>query len=120
MGMERKLELGPWFRPMFRGLVSARRLRGTRFDLFGYAEIRRLERGLIEEYERVIAELAQAIRPDTHDLGVEIADLPDLVRGYENVKLRTVENYRSELTERMARFRDADDAVTVVAAGASR
>ena len=120
MGMERKLELGPWFRPMFRGLVSARRLRGTRFDLFGYAEIRRLERGLIEEYERVIAELAQTIRPDTHDLGVEIADLPDLVRGYENVKLRTVENYRSELTERMARFRAADDAVTVVAAGASR
>ncbi|MEU4895127.1 indolepyruvate ferredoxin oxidoreductase family protein [Streptomyces sp. NPDC044780] len=105
LGMRRKLELGPWFRPVFRALVAARRLRGTRLDPFGRAGIRRLERELIAEYESVITELARSVRSDTHALAVETAQLPDLVRGYEGVKLRTVAQYRSALEERMTRLR---------------
>ena len=41
LGMEDKLELGEWFRPAFRALYEMRRLRGTRLDPFGYAEVRR-------------------------------------------------------------------------------
>ncbi|WP_431919605.1 indolepyruvate ferredoxin oxidoreductase family protein [Amycolatopsis tucumanensis] len=107
LGMRRKLELGPWFRPVFRMLVAARRLRGTWLDPFGHAAMRRLERELAAEYERVTAELAQSLRLDTHALAVDIAGLPDLVRGYEHVKLATVEQYRAELGERMAKFRAA-------------
>ncbi|ROS44519.1 indolepyruvate ferredoxin oxidoreductase family protein [Amycolatopsis thermoflava] len=107
LGMRRKLELGPWFRPVFRGLMAARRLRGTKLDPFGHTAMRRLERELIAEYERVTAHLAQFVQPDTHALAVETAELPDLVRGYEHVKLATVEQYRAELAERMAKFREA-------------
>lgn len=105
MGMTRKIELGPWFRPVFRALVATRRLRGTRLDPFGYAALRRLERELIDEYVSTIAEVTRLLRPDNHALGVEIAELPDLVRGYEEVKTRTVDEYRARRAEYLTRLR---------------
>ncbi|MFD2470280.1 indolepyruvate ferredoxin oxidoreductase family protein [Amycolatopsis silviterrae] len=107
LGMRRKVELGPWFKPVFRVLAAGRRLRGTRLDPFGRTEIRRLERDLVAEYERVLAELTGRLDAENHALAVETALLPDLVRGYEDVKLRTVADYRSTLAERMAEFRAA-------------
>ncbi|WP_134662189.1 MULTISPECIES: indolepyruvate ferredoxin oxidoreductase family protein [unclassified Amycolatopsis] len=105
LGMRRKIELGPWFKPVFRVLVAGRRLRGTPLDPFGRAAVRRLERDLIAEYERVVGELAERLDPENHALAVETALLPDLVRGYEDVKLGTVAKYRSTLAQRMDEFR---------------
>ncbi len=51
LGLKRKLELGSWFKPSFRALRRMRRLRGTPLDPFGRAEVRRVERELIAEYE---------------------------------------------------------------------
>ena len=42
LGVERKMSLGPWVRPVLRGLVRMRRLRGTVWDPFGRAEVRRV------------------------------------------------------------------------------
>ena len=50
MGMQSKLKLGPWARPFLRMLASGRRLRGTPFDIFGWAKLRRTERTLVREY----------------------------------------------------------------------
>ncbi|WP_208024220.1 DUF6537 domain-containing protein [Amycolatopsis pithecellobii] len=72
-------------------LTAGRRLRGTRLDPFGHTAIRRLERDLITEYELVIGELAER--------------LPDLVRGYEDVKLGSVANYRTAVAQQMDEFR---------------
>ncbi|NKY51550.1 indolepyruvate ferredoxin oxidoreductase family protein [Nocardia vermiculata] len=112
MGMSRKLELGPWFRPVFRTLVAGRRLRGTRLDPFGYAALRRLERELIDEYLATITEAVGTLRPETHALSVEIAELPDLIRGYEEVKLRTVDDYRIRRTDLLEKLRRAGTALT--------
>lgn len=106
MGMKNKLELGPWFRPVYRGLLAMRRVRGTRLDPFGVAGVRRTERALITEYRAVIEELLTALTAATHPLALEIAELPDLVRGYESVKLANVDRYRAELAALMTRFRD--------------
>ena len=54
LGMKRKISLGPWFRPAFRVLHALRRLRGTRLDPFGRAEVRRVERELIEDYRGMV------------------------------------------------------------------
>jgi indolepyruvate ferredoxin oxidoreductase len=98
MGMQRKLKLGPWFAPAFRGLRGMRRLRGTALDPFGLAEVRRVERELIGEYralvDRALAQLQAAA--DIHDTVAQIAALPDMVRGYEDIKLRNVERFRAE------------------------
>lgn len=99
LGLRRKLVLGPWFRPVFRVLAAMRRLRGTRYDLFGYATVRRIERELIAEYRQVTGQLVAQLRPENHALAVEIAGLPDLIRGYEGVKLAAVARYRERLGE---------------------
>ncbi|QUQ63196.1 indolepyruvate ferredoxin oxidoreductase family protein [Kutzneria sp. CA-103260] len=98
MGMRRKLALGRTAGPAFRVLRSMRRLRGGRLDLFGYAAVRRLERDLITEYVAVVGRLAGA----PEELALRIADLPDMVRGYEDIKVESVRKYRAELANLVA------------------
>jgi indolepyruvate ferredoxin oxidoreductase len=104
LGLRHKVSLGPWFRPAFATLVAMRRLRGTRLDPFGYTEVRRTERALIGEYREVVDALLAGLTPGNHDLAVEVAALPDMVRGYEDIKLATVPAYREKLAELRAEF----------------
>ncbi|MGO9188790.1 MAG: indolepyruvate ferredoxin oxidoreductase family protein, partial [Streptosporangiaceae bacterium] len=97
LGMRRKLKLGPWFRPAFQLLRAGKILRGTRLDPFGYTQVRRTERELIEEYTAAIDDLLGQLSAETYQRAVEIARLPDLVRGYENIKLANVAQYRARV-----------------------
>jgi indolepyruvate ferredoxin oxidoreductase len=106
LGLGRKVKLGRWFVPAFRAMRGMRRLRGTRLDPFGYTEVRRTERALIGEYEELVAEALAALSPETHDLAVELCELPDMIRGYEEIKLRGVTLFRkraSALRTRLGR-----------------
>jgi indolepyruvate ferredoxin oxidoreductase len=105
MGMDRKLKLGPWFRPGFRTLRSMRRLRGTPADVFGVAKVRRVERRLIDEYRALVERSLELLTPQTHMTVAKIAALPDIVRGYEEIKLRNVERYRAEAERLEAELR---------------
>ena len=96
LGLKRKLKLGPWFTPGFRMLRRMKRLRGTPLDVFGYAKVRRVERKLPGEYRALVERALEELRPETHGTVAEIAALPDIVRGYEEIKLRNVERYRAE------------------------
>ncbi|MEV7097793.1 indolepyruvate ferredoxin oxidoreductase family protein [Amycolatopsis sp. NPDC051045] len=98
LGMKRKISLGPWFRPAFRLLHALRRLRGTRWDPFGRAEVRRVERELIEDYRSVVLRALRAGDVDRARV-LALAELPDLVRGYEDVKLANVARYRQRQAE---------------------
>jgi indolepyruvate ferredoxin oxidoreductase len=91
LGLRYKLSLGPWFRPVLKLLAALRFLRGTPFDPFGYASLRRRERRLIAWYERTIDTLLAGLNADNHELAVRVARSPDAIRGYEQVKLRSVE-----------------------------
>ncbi|HYH59905.1 MAG TPA: indolepyruvate ferredoxin oxidoreductase family protein [Thermoleophilaceae bacterium] len=94
LGMKRKLKLGRWFVPVLRMLRSMRRLRGTPLDPFGLARVRRTERALIGEYEGLVASAVSALTPESHETAVELAELPDVIRGYEDIKLAGVERFR--------------------------
>jgi indolepyruvate ferredoxin oxidoreductase len=94
LGVKRKLALGRWVEVVFRGLVTLRRFRGTVLDLFGYAHVRRVERALVGEYRNLVERALRGLTPERHDRAVQIARLPDLVRGYEDVKLRNVRRFR--------------------------
>jgi indolepyruvate ferredoxin oxidoreductase len=96
MGLQRKLKLGPWARPALVGLRSMKRLRGTKLDPFGRAEVRRVERQLVEDYVALVDELASTLSTDPAR-ATHMAGLVDVVRGYEGVKLRNVETYREAL-----------------------
>jgi indolepyruvate ferredoxin oxidoreductase len=104
IGMKTKLKLGGWFVPVFRLLRRARFLRGTPFDPFGYARVRRVERGLPDEYLALVDEATGQLSPQTLDLALAIASLPDLVRGYEEIKLAGVERFRARGAEMRARL----------------
>ncbi|MBI3105338.1 MAG: hypothetical protein HYY95_07170 [Candidatus Rokubacteria bacterium] len=95
-GLRRKLAVGRWIEPLFRVLVRLRRLRGTAFDPFGHARVRRVERELIGEYRGLVEQALAALSPDTHERAVTLASLPDAIRGYEDVKLRAVARFRAE------------------------
>ncbi|WP_432993705.1 indolepyruvate ferredoxin oxidoreductase family protein [Dactylosporangium sp. CA-233914] len=99
LGMKRKVRLGPWFRPVFAALRTMRVLRGTPLDLFGLAAVRRTERKLVEEYRGVIEGLLPGLSEKSYARCVELAALPDMVRGYEDIKLANVVSYRRRVDE---------------------
>ncbi|KAA2258134.1 indolepyruvate ferredoxin oxidoreductase family protein [Solihabitans fulvus] len=99
LGMQRKISFGRTARPMFRVLRALRGLRGTAADPFGYAKLRRVERELVTEYVQVALRLAAELTAGNHALAVRIAGLPDVVRGYEEIKLASVETYRARMQE---------------------
>jgi indolepyruvate ferredoxin oxidoreductase len=104
LGMKRKVKLGRWFDPGLRMLRAGRRLRGTALDPFGRTEVRRVERELIGEYRAIVADTLGSLRPETYATAVELCDLPDVVRGYEEIKLRNVERFRRRAGELRARL----------------
>ena len=83
-----KREFGSWMFPAFRLLAKLRFLRGSPFDIFGYSEERRTERQLIADYERTIEEVLSKLSPDNHGVAVQIASIPEDIRGFGHVKSR--------------------------------
>ena len=97
LGMDKKIKLGKWFDSAFRMLVALRGLRGTVLDPFGRAEVRRVERRLIDEYRGLVDQALVGLSPQTHARAAKLATLPDLIRGYEDIKLRNVQRFRDEV-----------------------
>ena len=87
LGVRGKVRLGPWFAPAMRLLARLKFLRGTPFDLLGRTRVRAAERRLVGQYRDLIARALERLDAETHARIVELARLPDLVRGYEDVKL---------------------------------
>ena len=96
LGMKRKLKLGRWARPALLLLRSLCRLRGTALDPFGRSKLRKVERALIGEYRDLVLRSLETLSPSTSDVAAQIAELPDLVRGYESIKLRNVARFRQQ------------------------
>jgi indolepyruvate ferredoxin oxidoreductase len=107
LGLKRKLKLGRWFVPFLRLLRAIRFLRGTPFDPFGHTKVRRTERALIGEYEEMAREVFAHLSPATHELALEICELPDMIRGYEEIKLRSVDRFRQDATDLRERLAES-------------
>lgn len=99
LGMDRKISLGRWAEPGFMALAGMRRLRGTPLDPFGRTEVRRTERELVSQYVAVVGRLAEVVDEENFPTVLSIVSLPDVVRGYEEVKMASVERYRARLEE---------------------
>jgi indolepyruvate ferredoxin oxidoreductase len=106
LGWDRKIKMDERFEPVFKALVRMKRLRGTRLDPFGQAHVRKVERALIREFEGILEEIMSKLSERNHAVAVEMARLPDMVRGYEEIKLEGVKRYRA----RMAQLRPGLDA----------
>ena len=103
-GHLRKQEFGPATMKVFALLAKLRRLRGTRLDIFGYSAERRLERALIGEYEARMDGLLARLDARNHATLVEIAALPQTMRGFGHVKERNIATARSREKLLLARL----------------
>lgn len=97
LGMQQKMKLGSWFKPAFHALYAMRKVRGTPLDVFGYAHLRRVERKLIGDYQARVAAELRSLTPERHEQAVALAEMPDMIRGYEGIKLRNIAKYREAL-----------------------
>jgi indolepyruvate ferredoxin oxidoreductase len=97
LGLTRKIKLGTWFDRIFRVLVGMKALRGTWLDPFGFAAVRRVERQLPGEYRALVEKALVGLSPESYERAVKLASLPDLIRGYEEIKLRNVQRFRDEV-----------------------
>jgi indolepyruvate ferredoxin oxidoreductase len=104
-GHLRKKAFGPWMLGAFRVLAKLRRLRGTPFDVFGYSAERRTERRLIAEYDAMLEELVRELTPENHALAVELAGLPQHVRGFGHVKQANLEAAKAREAQLLEAFR---------------
>jgi indolepyruvate ferredoxin oxidoreductase len=104
LGLRRKIEIGAWFAPAFKALRAMKGLRGTALDPFGHAAVRRVERELIGEYRGLVESALARLTPETHDVAVALAALPDEVRGFEDVKLGNVARFRDRAAELISRL----------------
>ncbi|MBC8749817.1 MULTISPECIES: indolepyruvate ferredoxin oxidoreductase family protein [Paraburkholderia] len=83
-----KRQYGPWMLTVFKVLAKARCLRGTPIDPFGYTTERRRERAAIAEFEELMREVATSLETDGLKTALELARLPQTVRGFGHVKER--------------------------------
>ena len=90
-GSPKKGTYGQWLLPLLKLLARARRLRGSRFDLFGYSEERRLERQLAADYARRINTVLPVLDASNLPVLLELAALPARIRGYGHVKRASIE-----------------------------
>jgi len=103
-GLKNKVRLGEWFTPMFRMLHAMKRLRGTPLDVFNATAHRRWERRLIGWYRSQIDAVLSQLTAENHETAVAIAALPDGIRGYEDIKERSIRQTEAKLAALLKTF----------------
>ena len=102
-----KQPFGPWMFTAFRLLAKLKGLRGTALDIFGRTAERRGERALIAEYRGCIEELLSTLDAARLAQAVEIARIPEEIRGYGHVKEKHLAAARGKWQALMAAWRGA-------------
>ncbi|MBS0222609.1 MAG: indolepyruvate ferredoxin oxidoreductase family protein [Proteobacteria bacterium] len=104
-GHLKKREYGAWMMPAFRLLASMKRLRGTAFDIFGRTAERRMERRLIGEYQTTIDSVLATLDQTNHAMAVQIAQVPESMRGFGHVKEKNVAAAKAREASLLAAYR---------------
>ena len=95
-GRERKVAVAG---PLLGGLARLRGVRGRAWDPFGHDELRRLERRVRDDYFATITQLAATLTPENLEQATRVAELPDAIRGYGQVKRDRLEAYQAQRRE---------------------
>ena len=108
-GRPKKREFGPGILSIFRMLARLKILRGTPFDIFGYTAERKLERGLIRQFERDLKKVLRRYSPEMKHLILEWAKLPLSIKGFGPVKMK---NYEAAEKQRIKLLKDIEGIVS--------
>ena len=111
-GHLQKRAYGPWMMSAFQVLARLKALRATPFDIFGYTAERKAERRLIADYEALVAEVLDKLDHDRHPLAVELASIPEQIRGFGHVKDAHLKAAKAREAELLAAFRSPQRAAS--------
>ena len=114
-GALRKAQYGPWVFRAFKLLAKLKGLRGTALDVFGHTAERRVERRLIVDYEKIVAEILAGLNADNLATAVALAEIPEQIRGFGHIKERHLIEAKKKETELLAAFRSPAEPVKVAA-----
>ncbi len=110
MGLKKKIRTGPF---ILRLLASMKSLRGTALDLFGYVPLRKEERGLVDWYCGIVKDAQSRMNAETLTLAIEIASIPQEIRGYEQIRKKSIDEAKALAKLKL-------DAMTLASAGQTR
>ena len=103
-GRPRKSAFGSLVWPALKLLNHLRGLRGTALDIFGYTEERKRERKALVDYRALLAEIAAKLNRENYETALEIACLPEKIRGFGPVRHAHMIAAEDELEKLKARF----------------
>jgi indolepyruvate ferredoxin oxidoreductase len=106
-GGPRKRRYGGWMLRAFGLLSHGKALRGTPLDPFGYSEERRFERALLADYLALVESLLDGLTPDTLGLAVQLAKVPERIRGFGHIKRQAALEAKNMTSEMLGAFRAA-------------
>ncbi len=98
-GRPLKFTLGPWIRPVLRGLTLLRGLRRSVFNPFGYHAEARLHRDLLRWYEGLLDQLRASYSTENETIWYELLSRADEVRGYGPVRIEAARAARLKADE---------------------
>ncbi len=104
-GELKKKAYGPWMLKAMRMLAKFRHLRGGRLDPFARSHDRKLDRELIADYEKLVEELVAGLETANHETAIELAALPEQIRGFGHVRERYVAGARQRQAALLDAFR---------------
>jgi indolepyruvate ferredoxin oxidoreductase len=85
-----KVRYGPWLFTAMKWLARGKRLRGTWLDPFGRSAERRIERALAVRYREMIEMVLSRLTHERLAAAIELARLPEAIRGFGHVKLASL------------------------------
>jgi indolepyruvate ferredoxin oxidoreductase len=104
-GELQKSKFGPSMLTGFKLLAKLKGLRGTALDVFGRTDERKTERALIVEYRASLEEVLAGLNAANHGIALDIARIPEQIKGYGHVKERNVLAARQKWAQLQAAFR---------------
>ena len=119
-GELKKKEYGPWMLKAMRVLAKFRHLRGSMLDPFARSHDRKLDRELIADYERIVEEIIVNLDLANHEAAIELASIPDQIRGFGHVRERYLASARPRQAALLEDFRHRRPASAPVATKARR
>ena len=104
-GHLQKREFGPWVLKLMPLLARMKVLRGGFWDIFGRTAERRMERQLITDYEATLAEVLVNLDHENHPMAVNIAEVPNRIRGFGHVKEKALVQAKKAETEMLELYK---------------
>ena len=94
-GVKSKLALGSWFKVFYIILKNMKFLRGTPFDFMSWfsGEVRKADKKALNHYKSIISNNIGEIGNGKYQSLKEFSVLPDIIRGYEEVRLETMDTF---------------------------